>query len=247
MKITGYAVMSDIHGNLQALESVSEDLLLFDIRGILLLGDLIDYGMQSNETVAFLRENITDRYTVFCNIRGNHERAVLDEFFEGFSSARGQESARFTASVLNEKSRGYLQDALTPEGQTVFELDGKKCLAIHGSLQDPYWKAIAPGQLGGDYRDYDMVLSGHSHLPHFFANYYETQDALYRNRKKTVFLNPGSVGQPRNHDPRANYAIWEPETGECLMRSVSYDVEKAMSHFHGQVDDFYRSRLQIGI
>ena len=61
------------------------------------------------------------------------------------------------------------------------------------------------------------------------------------------FLNPGSVGQPRDHDPNAKYALIDIDTGSVLFRSVPYDIEAAMSLFDGSVDDFYRERLEFGV
>lgn len=70
-----YAILSDIHGNLFALKEVSNDLINQDIDSIILLGDLIDYGMQSNEVVEFIREKFSSK--IICNIWGNHEKAIL--------------------------------------------------------------------------------------------------------------------------------------------------------------------------
>lgn len=240
-----YAVLSDIHGNLYALESVAEDMERFDIKGILLLGDLIDYGMQSNEVVDFIRAKWQDR--LLCSIWGNHERAILCSDFTGFSSQRGADSARHTAAKLSEASRRYLDDCLVHEGRLALTLGGKRVLAVHGSLEDPYWKAISPDEPGGDYRDYDVVLSGHSHYAHAFSRFYEADDPARRNRHEVRFINPGSVGQPRNHAPAAQYALFDPETMSIDLRSVRYDVEAAMALFDGSVDDFYRARLQNGI
>ena len=97
-----YAILSDIHGNMYALGKVLEDMGKFDIEGVILLGDLIDYGMQSNEVVACIEDELD--YKIVCNIWGNHERAIALEDFTGFSSKRGSECARYTASVLTEKN-----------------------------------------------------------------------------------------------------------------------------------------------
>ena len=68
--MAGYAILSDIHGNLYALEAVIKDMADFDIEGVILLGDLIDYGMQSNEVVQYLHDRV--RYKLLCKIWGNH-------------------------------------------------------------------------------------------------------------------------------------------------------------------------------
>lgn len=240
-----YAVLSDIHGNLYALEKVAEDIKRFDVEGIILLGDLIDYGMQSNETVGYIIEEFRDM--ILCNLRGNHERAILMQDYNGFSSRRGVECAKHTASLLTDRTLAYLGTELVHEGKLEFELEGKRILAVHGSLEDNYWKAVSPDNVRGDYSSYDIVLSGHSHYSHFFTKFYEADDPVRRNRHAVAFVNPGSVGQPRNHNPSAQYALLDPKTMSVCLRAVSYDVEAAMSLFDGSVDDFYRTRLKNGV
>jgi putative phosphoesterase len=237
------AILSDIHGNLFALEKVIDDFK--DIDSIILLGDLIDYGMQSNEVVEFIRDNLSPK--IICNIWGNHEKVILTEDFNHFSSQRGVDSAKFTLLQLTNDSKDYLNSKLTKEGKFEFELNRKKVLAVHGSLDDYYWKSIFSDNLNGDYSNYDIVLSGHSHYPHVFQKFYEADNPELRNKKSVLFLNPGSVGQPRNHNPNAQYAVLDTKTMEIELKSVEYPKNKAMELFDGNVDDFYRKRLERGI
>ncbi|MCR5026285.1 MAG: metallophosphatase family protein [Methanobrevibacter sp.] len=239
-----YALLSDIHGNLHALKEVFADLNNHDIESVIFLGDLIDYGMQSNEVVSFIQDNFDN---IICNIWGNHEKAVLTEDFNHFSSKRGVESAKFTASQLSKDTKNYLMNELNHDGKYEFNLDNKKVLAVHGSLNDYCWKAIFPDNLNGDYSDYDIVFSGHSHYPHAFQKFYEVDNPDFRNKKSVLFINPGSVGQPRNHNPNAQYAILDTELMNVELKSIKYPKEEAMALFDGSVDDFYRKRLENGI
>ncbi len=227
-----------------ACQKVLEDLAKFDIDGVILLGDLIDYGMQSNEVVDYIRDALD--YDIICNIWGNHERAIALEDFTRFSSERGIECARYTASVLTGKTREYLVNSMKNEGMQEFTLFGKTCLAVHGSLEDHYWKSIMPDNVRGDYRKYDLVFSGHSHYSHMFTKFYDADDPYHRNKHATTFINPGSVGQPRNHNPNAQYALID-EDMNAQLRSVTYDVDRAMALYSGQVDIFYRDRLKFGV
>ncbi|WP_288266707.1 metallophosphoesterase [uncultured Methanobrevibacter sp.] len=239
------AILSDIHGNLQALKELISDLSNYDVDSIVLLGDLIDYGMQSNESVELIRKEFSSK--IICNIWGNHEKAILTEDFNHFSSQRGVESAKFTASQLNDEVKDYLNDDLIHEGKLEFELDNMNALAIHGSLLDNYWKAIFPDNLNGEYSDFDIVLSGHSHYPHVFQKFYEVDNPDMRNKKSVLFINPGSVGQPRNHNPNAQYAILDTETRGVELRAVEYPVDEAMDLYDGSIDEFYQTRLKNGI
>lgn len=240
-----YAILSDIHGNLFALKGVIDDLNNQKIGQIILLGDLIDYGMQSNEVVEFIKDKLSSK--IICNIWGNHEKAILTRDFNYFSSKRGVDSAKFTDSILTDESKRYLNGNLNHDGKYEFEIDGKNVLAVHGSLIDYYWKAIFPNNLNGDYSSFDIVLSGHSHYPHVFQHFYEVDNPDMRNKKAVLFINPGSVGQPRNHNPNAQYAILDTETMGVELRYVRYPKEEAMSLYDGSIDDFYRLRLENGI
>ena len=238
-----YAILSDIHGNLFALREVAND--FEDIDYIILLGDLIDYGMQSNEVVEYIKENFSSK--IICNIWGNHEKAILKEDFNHFSSQRGVDSAKFTNSQLKDEVKDYLNNDLVQEGKFEFEIGDKKVLAVHGSLNDYYWKAIFPDNVNGDYLDYDIVLSGHSHYPHIFHKFYDADNPDMRNKKSVLFVNPGSVGQPRNHNPDAQYAVLDSESMSIELKSVKYPKDKAMELYDGSIDDYYRKRLENGV
>lgn len=240
-----YAILSDIHGNMYALGRVLEDMRRFSPEGVVLLGDLIDYGMQSNEVVDALQENLG--YDIICNIWGNHERAILLEDFSGFSSQRGAECAKRTASLLTEETREYLDTILNHDGKQEFSLDNRLCLAVHGSMENPYWKSISHDNVHGEYDQYDIVLSGHSHYSHVFTKLYIADNPERRDRHAVLFVNPGSVGQPRNHNPNAQYALLDTETMSVCLRAVSYEIGNAMALYDGSVDVFYRDRLKHGI
>ncbi|MEE0943630.1 metallophosphoesterase [Methanobrevibacter sp.] len=240
-----YAILSDIHGNLFALTEVINDLNNQNIDSIILLGDLIDYGMQSNEVIDYIKDNLSSK--IICNIWGNHEKAIMTPDFNHFSNQRGIDSAKFTLSQLTDDSKAYLNNELIHEGKYEFNIADKKVLAIHGSLIDYYWKAISPNNLNGDYSDYDVILSGHSHYPHVFQHFYQENNPDMRNKKSVLFINPGSVGQPRNHNPNAQYAILDLDSMGVELRSIKYPNDEAMDLYDGSVDDFYRLRLENGI
>lgn len=238
-------VMSDIHGNKEALEAVLSRLENNEeIKGCVLLGDIIDYGMHSNEVIQMIR---ILPYVKICNICGNHEDAVLRNEYSRFSSERGRTSAKYTRSVLNQNSWDYIQHEMSRNGIQEFELAGKKCLAVHASLEDPYWKSIKPGEALLEYQNYDYVFSGHSHLPHFVEKFYEIDDVLHRNKKKVIFINPGSVGQPRNLNNMAQFVILDMKTESVSFEKVSYDIESEQVSYNGQVDAFYCERLKWGV
>ena len=77
--------------------------------------------------------------------------------------------------------------------------------------------------------------------------YYKADSPEYRNEKRTIFVNPGSVGQPRNHNPAASYAILNLENNEIQFKKVNYDIQTEQSRFSDKVDEFYKKRLERGI
>lgn len=245
-------ILSDIHSNQNAFQAVlARAAQITDIKACILLGDLIDYGMHSNEVIQMV-QNLP--YPVLCNIRGNHEDAVIENEYNRFSSDRGRDCARYTRSILSRNSWDYICHEMEPWGMKEFDCGGKRCLAVHGSLEDIYWKSINPENICLEkdrtertYKDYDYVFSGHSHVPHFVEKYGACEDAKRRNKKKVIFINPGSVGQPRNLNNMAQFAVLDIETEQVIFEKVRYDIHAEQSAYHGQVDNFYRERLEWGV
>ena len=244
-----YLILSDIHGNASALNAVLDECEYIDFTGIIILGDCIDYGMRSNEIIGKLIEMEKTKWKkkVMVNIWGNHEKLVIDKDMEKLSTDRGRDMARYTAEHLSEKSVRYILCAMRKDGIQEFEMEGMKCLAVHASLEDNYWKAVRPDDLRGDYIKYDIVLSGHSHYSHCFTHFYPQENPELRNKKAVMFINPGSVGQPRNQNPCAQYAILSLPSRTVELKAVLYDVKYEQSLFSDEVDEFYKIRLGRGI
>ena len=244
-----YLVLSDIHGNVSAFDAVMEDCKGETFAGVILLGDLIDYGMRSNEIVQRLMSLAENEWKnrIVVNIWGNHEKLVVDKDLERLSSDRGRVMARYTARQLTKDSVRYIQVCMNKAGIQEFNIGGLKCLAVHGSLEDNYWKAIDPDNLRGDYTGYTMVFGGHSHYSHVFTHFYQVEDPELRNKKAVIFVNPGSVGQPRNQNPYAQYAVVALPSKRVELRAVEYDVEYEQSLYPDEINEFYKTRLIRGV
>ncbi|MDE7310219.1 MAG: metallophosphatase family protein [Eubacterium sp.] len=239
-------VMSDIHGNITALDAVLHKAeSKYEIGVCILLGDVIDYGMHPNEVIAVLQQM---KYPVICNIWGNHECAVINKEYASFSTERGRECALYTESILGRQAWKYIREKMQGRGEFEFVYEKKKCLAVHGSAEDVYWKSIqVQAEMSGIYEKYDYVFSGHSHIPHFFEKYYETDDIRNRNKKKVIFINPGSVGQPRNLNPMAQFAVVDLCTEKVIFDKAVYDIAYEQRAMSGRIDEFYSERLKRGI
>lgn len=236
------AILSDLHGNLSAFKAVIER--LNGINHVVLLGDIIDYCPHPNEVIDLLK---AQKWTVHCSIWGNHEQMILQRDYSTFLLSRGILSAKYTDRILSDRSRQYLHSSMIHSGKYEFEMGGKKCLAVHGSLQNPFWKELAYTDDLSAYEKYDYVFSGHSHIPHVFEKYYPTDNPLTRNHKKTIFINPGSIGQPRNLSTMSQFAVLDSASEEVVLMKVPYDIESEQRAFSEEVDVFYRERLSRGI
>ena len=218
------AIISDIHGNFAALEAVVRDL---DARGcteIYCLGDVVGYGASPNRCVDLLRER-----RAIC-IQGNHDVVAVGlESSEEFN-ADARKAADWTADTLTPANAAFLRQL------PATRVTRRRALLVHGSPDDRdeyLWEedelmAAARGvRRAGRAR---VAFFGHTHLPviageDFAADADEDTHALAPGRGWLV--NPGSVGQPRDGDPRASYAVWNTDRNEVTFRRVVYDVGKA--------------------
>lgn len=239
-------LLSDIHANVTAFEAVLEDISrVGGIDGYALIGDLVNYGPRPNETIGMVRN--LDR-PIVVNLWGNHEYSLFGGDLERFATDRGRAVLRFTDSILTPQSRDFLDNEMDHQGYRQCMLDGRSVLFMHGHLDDPFWGKFGIAGMNNErFARYDYVISGHSHVSHYVEQFFPSENAAYRNKKRTVFINPGSVGQPRNHNPYAQYGILDLRSGTYEHRCVRYDVSKEQQLFGDSVNAFYKDRLTLGI
>lgn len=239
-------LLSDIHANLTALQAVLQDVdAIGEFDGYAILGDLVNYGSRPNEVIGVIKK-LTLKTIV--NLWGNHEYSIFGGSLYRFATDRGRTVLKYTNTILTDESRNYLSNKMNHKGYQESLIEYKQTLFMHGDLDDPYWGKFGIDKMNDErYAKYDYVISGHSHVPHYVEHFFHSDNKVYRNKKRTIFINPGSVGQPRNHNPFAQYGILDTNTGNYEHRSVWYDVEKEQKLFNDSVDKFYRDRLSLGI
>jgi predicted phosphodiesterase len=219
------AVISDVHGNLHALEATLATLEDDRPDAVWCLGDLVGYGPRPNECCARVAE-VAD----VCLI-GNHDLGVLGQISLDEFSHEAAASARWTQEVLDDKSRAYLS-ALSPG----VELPDAGAELYHASPRDPVWEYVLDaGSMSAALADtvQQLVLVGHSHVP-LTATVEDTQLIAAHAPEGTEFdysgrrllLNPGSVGQPRDGDAQAAFALLDLAEMHASFRRVGYDVER---------------------
>ncbi len=203
-------VLSDIHGNWEALRTVAG---AEKVDRVLCLGDVVDYGPQAGDTLRWVREHST------APVRGNHDNAVaLGAPCRSAPSFRrlSEESRKLTVPMLDDAEKRFLAEL--PERSDLV-LGGAKLTLLHAAPSEPMFKYLPPAERAQWEReiesiDADLILVGHTHLP---------MDLKF-GRKRVV--NPGSVGLQRDGDPRASYAILD--DGEPLFRRIEYDVRRTL-------------------
>ena len=239
------ALLSDIHANVTALSAVLEECGRRHVDKFVLLGDLVNYGMRPNDIVDMVRE-MDGKF--IAKIWGNHEKAVMDNDTTRFATDRGRAILHYTQKRLSQESIDFINNRMNRDGFCTAEIDGKKFLLVHGILGDPYWGKFTPAELSREeYAEYDYVLTAHSHVCHYFEVLFKADSPSTRNKKKTVFINPGSVGQPRNINPCAQFGILDTTTTAYEHVCVPYDFKAEQELYTDEVDVFYRDRLTLGI
>ena len=223
-----YLILSDIHANLEALEAVLRAAPPGSYDRALILGDLVGYGADPNAVVDRVRE--LDPLAV---IRGNHDKAAcgLDDGSSFNQIARF--AAAWTSDTLRPENRQYLRDL--PAGPVTIDERVEIC---HGAPfdEDHYIFDANDARRAIETAQRPLCLFGHTHLPVIFSmegsqiggSIPESDEHLLALIEGVRFLvNVGSVGQPRDGDPRAGYATFDPAGPGLVLRRVPYRVEIA--------------------
>ena len=215
-------VISDLHANITALEAVLADAGQVDETWC--LGDVVGYGPDPNDVVERVRSipNLT------C-ILGNHDVAVLDQMDDAVFNTEARRSLLWQKKQLSDGNKGYLESL--PQNALVL---GDVTLA-HGSPRDPVWEYILNtlvARLNFQSFETSYCFVGHSHIQCMFQlDMNKDRVSLEVPKPGEVLqltaraiLNPGSLGQPRDRDPRAAYAIFDPEAQLWEPRRVTYNI-----------------------
>jgi predicted phosphodiesterase len=237
------AVISDIHGNLHALESVLRSVDAEAPDELWCLGDLVGYGPQPNRCC----ELVAERADV-CLI-GNHDLGVLGRIdLEDFSPDAAA-AARWTAEVLEDEPRRFLESLSPSAVLDVAEL-------FHASPRDPVWEyVLAPeiAYLSLEATEKPLVLVGHSHIALRFGAEDLTLALGEEGSEVDLasgrwLLNPGSVGQPRDGNPRAAWLLIDFDAQKAVYRRVGYPVEKTQAEIRERgLPEPLALRLESGV
>lgn len=239
-----YALISDIHGNLEAFEAALDAISKDKVDGYLSIGDCIGYGADPKECIKRLKSLDCEAL-----IAGNHERGVLGLFDIDNFNEYAKNAVIWTKGVLNKSETDYLETFRLVYEDAHFTL-------VHGSLESPkefnYITNTGDAYITSRIMKTPLCFVGHTHKAGIFcfqgdkSEYIRPSGVKIENGKKYL-INVGSVGQPRDGDPRAAYVIYDDESGTVDIKRVVYDIEGAQKKIlKAGLPAFFAERLPEG-
>lgn len=243
-------LVSDIHGNFDALQAVLEDARSRGgVDAVWNLGDTVGYGAEPGRCLQYLAE------LQAVSVAGNHDLAAIGRIpvsdFNPFAAA----AIVWTGNQLTAEHKAYIAGL-----PLRWEQDG--CTLVHGSPRDPVWEYVLSEDVAGENFPLfatPVCLLGHTHIPTIFVQppvaagsldcegwLLEPGERLERGSIRLIY-NPGGVGQPRDGDPRAAYAIFDTEAQCFAHYRVAYDVEAAQAKIRAAgLPEHLAARLGLG-
>ncbi len=237
------AVVSDIHSNLPALEAVL-GAVGDTVDRLWVLGDIVGYGAEPDSVVERLRASEA------VAVRGNHDHVAAGNEGADWFNAIARSAVEWTARVISPVTRTWLAELPIRREESGFTL-------VHGSPRDPLWEYVTDRVVAGEAMAAMTTargLFGHTHLPRAFVAddggmreiVADDGSALELGGQRAL-LNPGSVGQPRDGDPRAAYLIMDTDDDRATWHRVAYDVALAARRIRAAgLPDRLASRLAMG-
>ena len=237
-------VISDIHANLPALEAVLADTPAHD--AVICLGDLVGYGPDPNVCIERVRD-----LAGTC-LAGNHDWAVLGKLKLDSFNRDARAANEWTQGTLTPDSREYLRDLPA-------QAELEAVTIVHASPREPIWEYVLDTRVAlANFKHFStpVCLLGHSHIPLLYVldeqrgrcvgSIIESSDQVALDSHSTM-INPGSVGRPRDGDPRASYAILDTDAWTWEAHRVAYPVEEVQARMRAQgLPSRLIDRLAIG-
>jgi diadenosine tetraphosphatase ApaH/serine/threonine PP2A family protein phosphatase len=236
-----FAVISDVHSNFEALDMVLKDIKLKKIKDIFFLGDAVGYGPNPNECVEMLSE------TCKILLAGNHDWGVLGLTNVSFFNEYARSAIEWTRNVITEKNKKILESLPVKK-------EFKDILFVHSTPREPdewhYLFTLWDAEINFQYFDNKVCFLGHSHQPFIIERVPSGELVTYREKTQMkdstrYIINVGSVGQPRDGDPRACYVIVKDKDIQIIR--IPYDIETVQNKMRkGKLPDLLIERLSVG-
>lgn len=220
-----YGIFSDIHSNLEAFESVLKALKSEKVDAYICAGDIVGYGADPFDCIRLTKE-LTSK--IVC---GNHDRASVGLFDVSYFNDYAREAVRWTSGVLGSNEKAYLKGLKLSHEE-------RDLAVVHGSLDEPekfrYVTDLYSASQTFFLMRKKLLFIGHSHSPVIFTKSGERisfgkPGKLKLDKRASYIVNVGSVGQPRDGDPRACYVVYDSDSANVDTKRIPYDIMKAQA------------------
>jgi predicted phosphodiesterase len=242
-----YGILGDIHSNLSALESVLRSLEADKVDTVLSVGDIVGYGAAPRECITLLREHGVRA------VMGNHDAACLKLLDTRYFNNYARAAVEWTQSVLDDDDRAWLVSL-----PLVLHLE--HCSVSHGTLFRPelfdYIQNPTDADPSLDVMPLPVCFVGHTHVPVTLLRLradptrtaYTIESEIDVDEAAKSLVNVGSVGQPRDEDARAAYALFDNERGRVWIKRVEYDIHAEAQRIHrAGLPGMLADRLYLGV
>lgn len=241
-----FAFISDIHANLEALEAVLTDIKGQRIDEVICLGDIVGYGANPNECIELVKKYCPE------TLLGNHDAAAVDLLSTQHFNIHAKIAIEWTEQNLKKENRSYLSALQLKSTKDSLTL-------VHATPYEPnmwyYITSLEEAAFNFQFFDTQICLVGHTHIPIIII--LDKDKELYVHQDTHVkmgelegaryLINVGSVGQPRDRNPKSCYGILDTAKKEFFYRRVSYNIDKAQSKMKKiKMPDFLITRLEEG-
>lgn len=238
-----YAIISDIHSNLEGLEKCLDKIDEVGVDQIVCLGDIVGYGANPNECTEVVRQRCE------ISLKGNHDIVACANDHPYEFNPMAKDAILWTREALSDENKRYLDDL--PE-----KVEMEEFIIVHGAISDPGKYIHSPADALTEFglmNDYGLCFFGHTHITGSFelrqnmiGNFQDLELAVEDDAKYIV--NPGSVGQPRDKDPRASFLIFDSQTAKMEFHRLNYNMTLAQRKIlEAGLDERLAIRLTYGI
>jgi diadenosine tetraphosphatase ApaH/serine/threonine PP2A family protein phosphatase len=238
-----YAIVSDVHANLESLQRALS--LMSAADALLSLGDMVGYGPNPNECVSILRERCTHA------VLGNHDLAATENFGVEYFNEVAREAIAWTQEVLDEPSRRWLNGL-------PYELRLPEFLLVHGAPVR-YFEYILDKRTAAwafESTDAPLVFVGHTHIAEYWVRepdgsiglkHMQQGGELILEAGRRYIVDVGSVGQPRDLNPQASFAFFEPDRGRVQWVRYDYPIGEVQQKIRAaHLPSYLADRLYFG-
>lgn len=243
-----YLIFSDIHSNLEAFEKLLSLKIINSIDKFLFLGDLVGYGADPNDTISLFR-SMNNTFS----IRGNHDKVISNLESSSLFNPVAAFSAEWSRVKLSPENRKFLKEL--KKGPVIIDHFLTIC---HGSTfdEDYYVFSVFEAVESLKFMKTSIGFFGHTHFPVIYFQRNNKLNAIPFNSDKKIkldpntryLINPGSIGQPRDKNPRSSFIIYDSEKREIIFSRYEYNIKKTQKKIRAAgLPELLASRLESGV